>query len=57
MGAPIHHPGRRGPAAAHPGVVYGLAQFPFFLFFLFFLLFLSFCGFSISFCFLKFEHY
>jgi hypothetical protein len=36
LGAPIHHPGRRGPAAAHPGVVYGPAQFPFFLFSLFF---------------------
>jgi hypothetical protein len=31
--APIHHPGRHGPAAAHPGVMYGLAYFLFFLFF------------------------
>jgi hypothetical protein len=46
LGAPIHHPGWRGPAAAHPGMVYGPVQFPFFAFsFSFFYFFVIFCFF------------
>jgi hypothetical protein len=59
-GAPIHHPGRRGPSAAHPGVVYGPVQFSFVLIFCFFafsFFFILFTVFLFLFIFLKFEHY
>jgi hypothetical protein len=49
---PIHHPGQRGPTAAHPGVVYGPPSFLSFLFLLFSIFFL----FAV-FLFLYFEHY
>jgi hypothetical protein len=42
LGIAIHHPGRRGPAAAHPGVVLGrpsFLSFPFYIFLCFLFLF------------------